>query len=312
MKIHPDLKEVFEHLPSISSEVNEENVKEVRKAVPMPDLKGLDDDGTVTFTRMTISGPDCEIPIVMVKPVSENDKYPVCLSIHGGGMFLGTAEDGIGDIAAMAKELQCVFVSPEYRLAPEHPYPAAVNDCYATLVWISEHIGEYQGDSSHIVVMGGSAGAGLSAAVALKARDENGPHISYQCLMYPMIDDSLDSPSKQEITDERISNRAGCISMWEMYLKGVSKGEVPVYAAPVRAKDFTGLPPAFLAVGQLDPFRDETIYYAQQLMCAGVPTELHVFPGCFHAWDAYAPDADVSKAVTDLRLMALRKAFKWE
>ncbi len=312
MRIHPDLRETFAHLPSTDLEITAENVQAVREHIPMPDLGNLDDDQTVSVTRMEIPAGDHNVPIVMLKPTSGTAGYPVCLQLHGGGMFLGSADDGIRDLAILAKELQCILISPEYRLAPEHPYPAAVDDCYAALLWIDEHIAEYQGDRSRIIVMGGSAGAGLSAAIAMKARDEGGPHIAYQCLMYPMIDDRLDSPSKQEITDGRISNRAGCISMWKMYLSGLPEGEVPVYAAPVRANDFTGLPPAFLAVGQLDPFRDETIYFAQQLMYAGVPTELHVFPGCFHGWDAYAPGADVSKAVTELRLLALRKAFAWE
>ncbi len=312
MIVHPDLKLIFDYLPPAEGDINAENVESVRKNIPMPDLGNLDDDKTISVIRTKISAGDHEIPIVILKPESENCNYPVCLQFHGGGMFCGSEEDGISGMATLAKKLQCIFVSPGYRLAPEHPYPAAVDDCYATLLWASEHINDYQGDNTRIIVMGGSAGAGLAAAVAMKARDEGGPNISYQCLMYPMIDDGLDSPSKHEITDERISNRANCISMWNMYLSGLADGEeVPVYAAPVRAKDFSRLPPTFLAVGQLDPFRDETIFFAQQLMYAGVPTELHVFPGCFHAWNAYAPDADVSKALDELELTALSKAFEW-
>ena len=108
-----------------------------------------------------------------------------------------------------------------------------------------------------------------------------------------------------------ISNRAGCIGMWDMYLGGLKGGDVPYYAAPARATDFSNLPPAFLAVGGSDPFCDETVYYAQQLMLAGIPTELHVFPGCFHAWDAYGAGTQVSDDMYKIKVHALAKAFEW-
>ena len=309
--IHPDLREVYNNLPENNMVLNAETAVLVRQSIVMPKMADLGDDPDLLITRLSIPGPAGDIAQFLVQPTPKGDKlYPVVLDIHGGGMFYGTAEDAASLMAEAAKKLGYIYVSPEYRLAPEHPYPAALDDCYATLLWIHDHIQEYHGDPDKIIVMGGSAGGGLAAATALRARDENGPRIAFQCLIYPMIDDRLDSTSKY-ITDNRISNRSGCAGMWDMYLGNLKGGDVPCYAAPARAKDFSNLPPAFLAVGGSDPFCDETVYYAQQLMLAGIPTELHVFPGCFHAWDAYGAGTQVSDDLYDIKFHALAKAFEW-
>ena len=264
----------------------------------------------ITVTARMIPGPDHapEVRVRLYEPVDRAERpRPGILYIHGGGYILGTPEMTDGSCIQMALELGAVVVSVEYRLAPEHPYPAPLEDCFAALVWFSENAAVFGVEESRIAVVGGSAGGGLTAALSLLARDRKGPAIAFQAPLYPMIDDRNITPSSREFTDARVWSRDKNLAAWEMYLGPLYGGAVPGYAAPARATDLAGLPPTYTVVGALDLFRDETIDYVARLMQAGVPAELHIFPGCFHGFDMFP--CEVGRRATEELLGVLKRAL---
>jgi len=195
----------------------------------------------------------------------------------------------------LVKRVGCVAVSVDYRLPPEHPFPAPVEDCYAGLQWLFAHAGDLGVDPSRIAIGGASAGGGLAAGLALLTRDRGEVQVAFQLLIYPMIDDRNITPASYAITDPRVWHRESNRLGWKAYLGRDGGGDdVSPYAA-ARATDLTNLPSAYIPVGALDLFIDENIEYAQHLIQAGVPTELHVYPGAFHGFDVFAPSAAVSK-----------------
>jgi acetyl esterase/lipase len=203
-------------------------------------------------------------------------------------------------------EVGAVVVSVEYRLAPENPHPAPVEDCYAALVWMVKNADELGFDPNRLALYGGSAGGGLVLGTALLARDRGGPPVKFMMPIYPMIDDTNTTPSSHEIVDVGIWDREGNIEAWAWY---IGDGKPDQYAAPTRAEDLTGLPPAFIDVGTVDLFRDEDIAFAQRLMHAGIPTELHIHDGAYHAAERFAPEAALSTRIWAARLDALRRAL---
>jgi acetyl esterase/lipase len=219
---------------------------------------------------------------------------PCVYWIHGGGYLFGTGLDRDPRLERWASELDAVVVSVEYRLAPEHPYPAPLHDCYAGLEWTAGHHGNLGIDPDRIVVAGASAGGGLGAALALLARDRGEIDLAYQLLIYPMIDDRNVTASSR-IDGAPVWSRAANLLGWRAYLGREPGGDdVPKYAAPARESDLAGLPKTFIGVGSLDVFRDEDIDYAQRLLAAGVPTELHVYPGAPHGFEMITPTAGVA------------------
>jgi acetyl esterase/lipase len=262
----------------------------------------------VTFEDRTVPGPDGEpdISVRIYRPVESTGQLPGIYFIHGGGMILGDIEGEDAAATRLCDEVGAVVVSVEYRLAPEHPHPAPVEDCYAGLVWTAKNASELGIDADRLAIFGASAGGGLALATALVARDRGGPQVRFLMPVYPMIDDRNQTPSSHEITDIGIWDRAGNIEAWAWYLGGKEADE---YAAPSRAEDVSGLPPTFIDVGTVDLFRDEDIAFAQRLMQAGVPTELHVYPGSYHASETFAPDAALSQRIWAVRLDALRRAL---
>jgi acetyl esterase/lipase len=262
----------------------------------------------VTTEDRVVPGPEGEpdISVRIYRPAGATGTLPGIYYIHGGGMILGDVAGE--DIAAtmLCEQVGAVVVSVEYRLAPEHPHPAPVEDCYAGLRWMTDNTADLGVDADRIAVYGASAGGGLTIATALLARDRGGPGIRFMMPIYPMIDDRNETASSQEITDIGIWDRAGNIEAWAWYLGGKPADE---YAAPARAVDVSGLPPAFIDVGTVDLFRDEDIAFAQRLMAAGVPCELHVYPGSYHAAETFAPDAALSRRIWASRIDALRHAL---
>jgi acetyl esterase/lipase len=262
----------------------------------------------VTKEDRSVPGPDGEpdITVRIYRPVNASATLPGIYFIHGGGMILGNVagEDAIATM--LCDQVGAVVVSVEYRLSPEHPHPAPVEDCYAGLVWTAKNAAELGIDLTRLAIYGGSAGGGLTIATALVARDRGGPALKYMMPIYPMIDDRNETGSSEEITDIGIWDRAGNIEAWAWYLGGK---EADQYAAPARAEDLSGLPPSFIDVGTVDLFRDEDIAFAQRLMQAGIPTELHVHPGSYHAAETFAPDSALSKRIWALRVDALKRAL---
>jgi acetyl esterase len=225
-----------------------------------------------------------EVPVRRYRPADHADLLPAMIFIHGGGFVVGSLELNDADCRRIAAEVGAVVFSVEYRLAPEHPFPAGLEDCYAALVWVAEHAGQLGVDIDRIGVGGESAGGGLAAGVALLARDRGGPRLCLQLLGIPELDDRLGTESMRGLVDSPITTVPNGEISWDSYLGAGVRGTdaVSPYAAPARATDLAGLPPALVTAYEFDALRDEGIAYAQRLLSAGVSTELHVYPGTFH------------------------------
>ncbi len=265
----------------------------------------------LVVTQPSIPGPEGapEIPLRVYQPRDAQGPVPCVVDFHGGAFVMGSTGLDHPANVRIASQLGAVVVSVEYRLAPEHPFPAGVEDCYAALVWVHEHAAELGIDPSLIAVTGGSAGGALAAAVTLMARDRGGPPICFQSLIIPVTDDRMSTWSMATFVDTPMFNRPGAEIMWERYLgPGYEQRETSPYAAPLRAADLSGLPPAYVQTAELDPLRDEGIAYARRLLEAGVPVELHCFPGTFHGSGA-AVEAAVSRRASGEAVDVLGAAF---
>ncbi len=248
-----------------------------------------------------------EIAIRIYRPKNGADgPRPGFLEIHGGGFILGNVEMMDGWCEMIAAKVDAVVVSVEYRLAPEAPFPAGIEDCYAALSWLHAHAAELGVDPERIAIGGQSAGGGLAARLALMARDKGGPAISYQLLEIPELDDRLDTPSMLAFQDTPFWNRPNAVYSWQHYLGPDHEGEPSIYAAPSRAEDLSGLPPAYISTMEFDPLRDEGIRYAMGMLEAGVSVELHNYAGTFHG-SAFLPQAEPTRRNTDEIVQILRR-----
>lgn len=269
-------------------------------------------DPNVEISDHTVSWPagESNIRVRIYKPKMSKGILPGVLYLHGGGYVMGPLECFDIPCSSYVNGANCVVVSPEYRLAPENPFPAGVEDCYTALEWLVANAGELGVDPNRIAVTGGSAGGGLTIALCLMARDRKGPEICFQMPLYPTMDDRLLTPSSKEITDDRVLNREACEGIWNLYLgEGHKEKEISPYAAPSRAMDLSGLPPAYSFVGELDPHRDETIDYITRLVQAGVPTGFTLYPGCYHGFDMMTPQAQISQHANNTSIQALKDAL---
>ncbi|MBA9001924.1 alpha/beta hydrolase [Thermomonospora cellulosilytica] len=277
-------------------------------------LRPSDDDlrrgGAVEFTERAVPGPEGapDVSLLVCRPAGTTGLLPAVYFMHGGGMILGDNRSGIEMVLDWVQELGVVAVSVEYRLAPEHPHPAPVEDCYAGLVWTAEHAAELGIDPERIIVAGVSAGGGLAAAVALMARDRGGPELAGQMLVCPMLDDRNETPSSHQMAGLGVWDRTSNETGWSALLGDARGGpDVSPYAAPARAEDLSGLPPAFIDVGSAETFRDEDVAYATRIWQAGGRAELHVWPGGFHGFDQFAPHAALSQEARAARVRWLRR-----
>lgn len=260
----------------------------------------------VALEDVTVAGPAGDLALRIYRPANPAASRPGILFIHGGGMVLGNLDTDHLTAVMLCETIGAVMVSVDYRLAPENPYPAGADDCFAALEWMASHADELGFDPSLLALYGGSAGGGLAIATALRARDAGGPAISFVMAPYPMIDDRNETASSLEIVDIGIWDRAGNVEAWAWYLGGQP---ADAYAAPARAEILAGLPPHFIDVGDRDLFHDEDVAFAERLTSAGVPTELHVYPGAYHASEVFAPTAALSQRIWAARLSALRSAL---
>lgn len=233
---------------------------------------------------------------------------PAMVYFHAGSVVMGDLDTEHAACLHYAEHAGCTVVSVDYRLAPEHPYPAPVEDCYAALCWVAAHADTLGIDAARLAVGGSSSGGTLAAAVALLARDRGGPGLVFQMLIYPALDDRLDSISMQSSTEGHALTRSRVGWMWKHYL-GSDTGVAPAYAAPSRAESLAGLPRALVEVGALDPLRDECIAYGARLLAADVPTDLQVIAGAPHAFEAIA-SADITHRAFAQRVAILRAAFR--
>ena len=242
--------------------------------------------------------------LLILRPSDVPGPLPCVLYLHGGGMVAGDERSDMPVVLEWVEQARVVVVSVDYRLAPEHPYPAGVEDCHAALTWVLAHADEL-GTDGRVVVAGTSAGGGLAAATALLHRDRGGVPLTGQLLICPMLDDrTVDLPVRPYETWSAVSNRTG----WTALLGSARGGpDVPAYAAPARATDLSGLPPAFVDVGTADIFCAEDVDYARRIWAAGGVADLHVWSGGYHGFDGLVPDAPISRAARQTRIEWLRR-----
>jgi acetyl esterase len=251
---------------------------------------------------------DPDVAVRVYRPRRASGVVPAVLYIHGGGFVVGSVLAEQENAAAIASTLGIVVASVEYRLAPEHPFPAALHDCVASLNWLSQEAEELGVDPGRVGVYGSSAGGGLAAALTLFCRDHGGPSLCFQFLAVPVLDDRLTTQSMRTFIDTPQWNRPSAELSWAYYLGSAGSKQVSPYAAPARADDFRNLPPAYVSTMEFDPLRDEGIFYALALLEAGVQVELHSFPGTFHG-SVQVKTARVSKRIAHEQTHVLRRAL---
>jgi acetyl esterase/lipase len=287
---HPDLRRVARLAPRAL--VGPRSWRLIRALSGL--RRGRTHDGVEVLTLSSGVG------VRLHRPVGVDQPAPALLWIHGGGYVMGSAQQDDKLCYRFARELGITVASVDYRLAPEHPYPASLEDCYSALTWLA---GLPAVDPARVAIGGASAGGGLAAALALLARDRGGVTPTLQLLAYPMLDDrggAVASSLNYRLWSPK-SNRFG----WAAYLGNAD----PQVAVPARRDDLAGLPPAWIGVGTHDLFHHEDLVYAERLTAAGVPCHVKVVPGAFHGFDVVVPKAAVSQAFFANQCASLRTAF---
>ncbi|MBF6301053.1 alpha/beta hydrolase [Nocardia amamiensis] len=272
-----------------------ENLAKLAAAIPVPDTANLE------IENHTVPA-DFDVPVRIYR---SHGAQGAIVWLHGGGFVMGDVDTEHPWAARLANASGATVISVDYRLAPEHPFPAAHDDVYAVLTWAAEHASQLGIDPARIAIGGHSAGAGIAAAVALRARDQQGPPIRFQLLNQAVLDDRQQTWSARHFTDTPFLTRDKVAQMWGHYL-----GSTPAtpYAAPARATELSGLPPAYIATAEFCPNRDEDVDYALRLLHAGVPVELHQWPGTFHGSQAIL-SAEVSQRQNAELAAVLRRAL---
>lgn len=274
-----------------------------------------DADQSVVMQELMAPGLGDAPPVKLLsyRPSTSSTTLPAIVHIHGGGYVLGSAAMADSENRRLVMELGCAILSVEYRLAPETPYPGAVEDCYAAMKWVHKNAAAMKIDPNRIGVKGESAGGGLSAALALLVRDRGEIALAFQHLIYPMIDDRTEVASAGQTSSfvgEFVWTRAQNQFSWKALLGDLAGGSnVPMYAAAARASDLRGLPATFISVGALDLFLNENIDYGRRLASAGVPIEMHVYPGAFHGFDSAPRRSRIAQAAALNSREALRKSL---
>jgi acetyl esterase/lipase len=271
--------------------------------------KQVKTDKSKQFYNEYIQRPDhTHLRLLIKKPKVSLQKGPGVLWIHGGGYATGMPEMMSMSMARLISK-ECVIVSPDYRLSVEKPYPAALEDCYQALLWMTEHAKELGIRDDQIFVGGESAGGGLTVALCLYARDKGNVNIACQMPLYPMIDDRMQTWSMKD-NNAPVWNERQNKAAWRLYLDGCDKENIPKYAAPARESDYNGLPPAITFVGSIEPFCEETVQYVKDLEKSGVQVEFEIFDGCFHAFDMLAPWSKSAKKAAAFFMDCFRTACK--
>ncbi|MQY36539.1 Acetyl esterase [Streptomyces sp. RB17] len=282
-------------------------------ARPRPTAGDLRAGGRFEVEELRVPGPPGgpDVTLVMARRAGLAGPLPLLYYMHGGGMITGNAWSVLPRLLReWAAPLGLAVVSVEYRLAPEARYPAAVEDCYAGLVRVAGHAVELGFDAGRVVVGGKSAGGGLAAALALLTRDRGGPAPVGQLLLCPMLDDRNDSFSSRQMAGIDTWDRTSNATAWQALLGDrYGAADVSPYAAPARATDLSGLPPAYVEAGSAETLRDEAVAYAQAIWRAGGQAELHVWPGACHGFDTFAPRAALSQDTREARTRWLRRVL---
>jgi acetyl esterase/lipase len=304
--VHPELRPSVRWVPRFS--INRLLLRLIRRLKPrrvrLPE--------GVTVEDVRIPGP-AGAPDLRVRKYETAWRAPggaALLWIHGGGYILGQPEQSDAVCGRFAKELGILVIAVDYRLAPEHPFPAPLEDCYAALSWMHARAGELGISPDRLAIGGDSAGGGLAAALAQLTRDRKQIQPVFQLLLYPMLDDRTATRVDHKGTGKYLWTPSSNVFGWTSYLAQKPGGPaVPKYAAPARMEDLTGLPPAWVGVGTLDLFYEEDVAYARRLQASGVPCELDEVPGAFHAFEVIAGDAAISRSFIDRQVAVLKRAL---
>jgi acetyl esterase/lipase len=304
--VDPELLPLVDSFPPMI--LSDESLPMIRAAMPamlaarpLPDLPVRVQD-----VQIPSGEGDRTIRCMMIQPVTSVSNAPAILHFHGGGHVLGVPEMNKPQLMRWAHELGCVVVSVDYRLAPESRFPGPMDDAYAALRWMHDQAATLGVDPRRIAVSGESAGGAMAACLSLMARDRGQFSIAFQHLEQPRLEDRLPSAKNANpFTGEFVWTRASSIYCRAQYM---NKGERSPYASAARATDLSNLPPAYIAVGSLDLFVDECLAYAARLVKVGVPTEMIVYPGCFHGFKVAAGTKIVERAEAD-SIRAFRRAF---
>jgi acetyl esterase/lipase len=288
-RFDPELAAALPLIPEV--ELLDVDTARASQAAQLAAVVAAADTAGVDVGEVRVPGPPGapEVRLRLYRPRDARGPLPAVYGVHGGGFMLGSPDVDHDWNLLLCRELEALVVSVDYRLAPEHPFPAPLEDCYAGLRWLAGNARELGVRPDRIALWGDSAGAGLAAGLALLARDRGGPAVCFQHLCSPALDDRLRTPSARRFTDTPVWNRRNAAISWDAYLGHGVRGTAGVspYAAPARAGviELSGLPPAYVSVMEFDPLRDEGVDYARALLAAGVPVELHLIPGTFHgAW----------------------------
>ncbi|HEY1842379.1 MAG TPA: alpha/beta hydrolase [Mycobacterium sp.] len=312
-QIDPTLKALVDAFPmtfkaSDGVEVARAKLRQLQAPPEMlPDLRIA--NRTVGHGNLT------DIPVrIYWPPGPEHGNLPIVVFYHGGGFALGDLDTHDPVARAHAVGAEAIVVSVDYRLAPEHPFPAGVDDCWAALQWVAEHATEFGGDPNRIAVAGDSAGGNLAAVMAHRARDEGGPKLAFQLLWYPTITADLSLPSFTENADAPILDRDVVDAFLTWYIPGTDISDpkaLPPALAPSNAEDFSGLAPAFIGSAEHDPLRDDAALYAELLSAAGVPAELSNEPTLVHGYVSFALLVPAAAEAADRGLVALKAALEY-
>lgn len=269
-------------------------------------FRGKDVEGMDNSEVLVSNADNSFVRVRIYKPQYEVKRVPGVLWIHGGGYAQGVPEMSGEMYKRLIETNDCVIVAPDYRLSIEAPYPAALEDCYEILLWMKNHAEELGIRNDQLMVGGESAGGGLTVALAMYARDKGEVNLAFQMPLYPMIDDRMMTESASE-NNAYVWNSDTNRWAWKLYLSELYGKDVPVYAAAARAADYRGLPPAVTFVGDIEPFRDETVQFVEDLREAGVPVDFEMYRGAYHGFDIIHPKAEISKAARDF----LMRSFKY-
>jgi acetyl esterase/lipase len=292
--IDPELREMAEAFMDSSIDNDEAFCQGMEAGTQMVDFKKPED---MQYSEVWIprKKDGSKLRLVILKPLSQKEKLPGVFWIHGGAFASGAPEGSMSVFRRLMEAGNCVIVSPDYRLSLEAPYPAGLEDCYEALLWTKTNAKELGIRENQIAVGGDSTGASFTVSLVMMARDRGEVSVAFQMPLFPCLDDRMTSESMKD-NNSPLVDRNLIYFAWKYYLGDLFETDnVPVYAAPARAKDFSRLPPFISYVGGIDPLKDDDVIYAENLKKAGVPIHFQVFEGCFHGFEEFCPDAEISK-----------------
>ncbi len=311
MPVHPVIREMLDRAGAQSPDATGLTIQEQRKAAHgmVAGLAELSEEGpeVAEVRDRVVPGPYGEFPIRVFTP-DGTGPFPAYVYFHGGGWWMGNIAMTESECRHIVRDVGCVVVSIDYHLAPEHKFPIPVEDCYTATTWVVEHADELAVDRERLAVGGSSSGGNLAAAVCLMARDRRGPLLSFQLLVNPVTDRNFETPSYYQNSDGYGLTRDTMSWFWDLYLSEPSDASNP-YAAPMQARDLSGLPPALVITAEYDPLRDEGEEYGRRLQAAGVPATVSRYDGMIHGFTFFTKILPAARECRAEVIAALRRAF---